>query len=65
MKETVDFAMGNGSSLQKALYDIEADRTELNNLASVYPEIATEMIEKYEKWASRVGVINWQERKKK
>ena len=47
------------------LYDIEADRTEINNLASVYPEIASEMIAKYEKWASRVGVINWQERKNK
>jgi len=50
---------------QWELYDIEADRTELNNLASVYPEIITEMIGKYEKWASRVGVINWQERKNK
>ena len=47
------------------LYDIEADRTELNNLASVNPEITGEMIAKYEKWASRVGVINWQERKNK
>jgi arylsulfatase len=47
------------------LYDIEADRTELDNLASVYPEITTEMIGKYEKWATHVGVINWQERKNK
>ena len=36
-----------------------------NNLASVYPEITSEIIGKYEKWVSRVGVINWQERKNK
>jgi len=47
------------------LYDIEADRTELKNLASDYPQKAQEMIEKYEKWASRVGVIRWRDRKKK
>lgn len=47
------------------MYDIEADRTELNNLAAIYPTIAGQMIGKYEKWASRVGVINWQERKNK
>ena len=46
------------------LYDIEADRTEIHNLAAIYPKIIGEMIGKYEKWASRVGVINWEERKK-
>jgi arylsulfatase A-like enzyme len=40
------------------LYDIESDRTELNNLASSYPKITQDMIEKYENWATRVGVIN-------
>jgi arylsulfatase len=40
------------------LYDIESDRTELNNLVSAYPEITQDMIEKYEKWATRIGVIN-------
>jgi arylsulfatase len=47
------------------LYDVEQDRSEINNLASVYPGITNELIEKYTKWASRVGVINWQERKNK
>ena len=47
------------------LYDIEADRTELNDLANSYPEIRHEMIRKYEEWTSRVGVIRWQERKNK
>ncbi|KKL98297.1 hypothetical protein LCGC14_1825810, partial [marine sediment metagenome] len=41
------------------LYDIESDRTELRNLASVHPEITREMIGKYNKWAARVGVIDW------
>jgi arylsulfatase A-like enzyme len=46
------------------LYDIESDRTELKNLASEYAELRTAMIEKYEKWASRIGVVNWRERRK-
>lgn len=46
------------------LYDMEADRTELHNLATAYPEIKLEMIRKYENWATRVGVVNWQERKR-
>ncbi len=46
------------------LYDIEKDRSELNNLISVYPEMTRKMIKKYEEWAARVGVINWQDRKK-
>jgi arylsulfatase A-like enzyme len=41
------------------LYDIESDRTELRNLASVHPEITREMIGKYNNWAARVGVIEW------
>lgn len=47
------------------LYDIEADRTELKNLANDYPQKTKEMIEKYENWAARVGVIRWRDRKKK
>ena len=39
------------------LYDMEADRTELKNLASAFPEITQEMIKKYENWALRMGVI--------
>ncbi|MFT7159638.1 MAG: arylsulfatase A-like enzyme [Bacteroidia bacterium] len=45
------------------LYDIEADRTELNNLVTKYPGITQEMIEKYTEWASHVGVIRWRDRK--
>ena len=38
------------------LYDMENDRTELNNLADKYPEIVRRLKAKYEQWAQRVGV---------
>jgi arylsulfatase A-like enzyme len=41
------------------LYDLEADRTELNNLAAEHPEKATELKARYESWASRCGVQPW------
>jgi len=47
------------------LYDMASDRTELNNLASVNPEKKEEMIQKYGQWATRVGVVNWSERRNK
>lgn len=43
------------------LYDLEADRTELNNLADKYPEKAAELAALYEKWAARAGVVPWAE----
>jgi len=41
------------------LYDMKSDRTELRNLASAYPTITREMIEKYKNWATHVGVVEW------
>lgn len=41
------------------LYDLESDRTELNNLAPKFPEKARELAEKWERWAQRVGVHPW------
>jgi arylsulfatase len=38
------------------LYDMEADRTELRNLASEMPELMAELRERFEGWARRVGV---------
>jgi len=38
------------------LYDLEKDRTELNNLADVYPQVARQLKSKYQHWAERVGV---------
>lgn len=39
------------------LYDLEADRTELNNLASQNPELVKEMATEWQEWAERVGAV--------
>jgi len=39
------------------LYDIDADRTELHDVAADHPEIVAELVGAYEKWAHRCGVI--------
>ena len=44
---------------QWELYDLEADRTELNNLADEYPEKAEQLKAMYESWAERCGVQPW------
>ncbi len=41
------------------LYDLDADRTELHNLASDHPELVREMSALYGAWAGRVGVMEW------
>jgi arylsulfatase len=43
------------------LYDIEADRTELNNLAGRHAPLEAELIAQYSDWAHRVGVMEWNE----
>ena len=43
-----------GSSWE--LYDMEADRTETNNLAEEKPEVVAELKAKFENWARKVGV---------
>jgi arylsulfatase A-like enzyme len=39
------------------LYDLEADRTELNNLATKYPEMVNELAGAWQNWAERTGAI--------
>jgi len=39
------------------LYDLEADRTELTNLAARHPGKAAELAGKYAEWAARVGAL--------
>jgi arylsulfatase len=39
------------------LYDIEADRTELRNLAETHPDMVKELATKWETWARRVNAI--------
>jgi len=41
------------------LYDMEADRTELSNLAQKYPEKVEQLEALYESWAARCGVQPW------
>lgn len=45
------------------LYNLETDRTEQYNLAGKYPHITQSMVQKYEEWANRVGVVVWRDRK--
>lgn len=39
------------------LYDMEADRTETNDLMPLYPELGREMIEMYTEWEKKCGVL--------
>jgi arylsulfatase len=41
------------------LYDMEADRTESNNLAEVYPDQVIRLADAYRGWAKRVGAQPW------
>ncbi len=43
------------------LYDIEADRTELRDLAEHHPEVVDELAARFEAWAARSNVIPWAE----
>ena len=41
------------------LYDVESDRTELNNLAGKQPEQVKELAALYHDWAERCQVLPW------
>ena len=41
------------------LYDLEADRTELNDLSGQMPEKVDQMARLWQVWADRVGVVEW------
>ena len=41
------------------LYDMQNDRTELKDLADVYPERLHQMVQQWHDWADRVGVQPW------
>jgi len=40
------------------LYDLQADRTEMNNLAAQHPDRVREMVATYKAWAKRVGAAS-------
>jgi arylsulfatase len=41
------------------LYDMNSDRTEMNDLARQHPERVREMEVQWNEWAARVGVAPW------
>jgi arylsulfatase A-like enzyme len=43
------------------LYDLDADRTEMHNLAAEQPEIVRELSAAYDEWAKRVGILPWKD----
>jgi arylsulfatase len=43
------------------LYDLEADRTELNDLAARMPDKTNQLINDYTAWAQRCGVAQWED----
>ncbi|MFN4261581.1 MAG: arylsulfatase [Gemmataceae bacterium] len=47
------------------LFDLEADRTELNDLARREPDKVKELSQLYERWAKRVGVVPWEKLQEK
>lgn len=50
-------AMGPAGAWE--LYNLKADRTELNNLAAQYAERVKQMTQQWEAWAKRAKVIPW------
>ena len=47
------------------LYDLQADRTELRNVAAANSERVKELAAKYDGWATRAGVVPWDELNRK
>jgi arylsulfatase A-like enzyme len=43
------------------LYNIEEDRVELNDLSNQYPKKVQALVDNYENWAGRTGVIPWED----
>ena len=41
------------------LYDMKVDRTETNDLSKEKPKLRAKMIEKWNAWATRCGVLPW------
>jgi hypothetical protein len=51
--------VAKGPKGQWELYDMEADRTELHDLASGQPERVKELVAQWETWAKRAHVLPW------
>ncbi|MEM7454749.1 MAG: arylsulfatase [Planctomycetota bacterium] len=42
------------------LFDIESDRSEINNVAEQNPGVVAELAEAYDQWANFAGVVDWE-----
>ncbi|MDA2928934.1 arylsulfatase [Acidobacteria bacterium AH-259-O06] len=51
--------VAKGSEGPWELYDLEEDRTEMNDLAQKHPEQAKKMAEMWDQWARRAQVLPW------
>lgn len=49
--------VSKGSKSPWELYDMEVDRTEMNDLLAAKPKLAAKMIAQYEAWADHVGAV--------
>ena len=47
------------------LFDLKADRTEMNDLSKKHPQRAGSLRSKYEAWAKRAGVEPWPVKRRK
>jgi arylsulfatase A-like enzyme len=54
-----DSEFGRSGLNKWELYDLDADRTELNNLASQYPDRVKAMSASWVEWAQRLHVLPW------
>ena len=52
-------AYRRGQETKWELYDMDEDRTELNDLSSQHPEKLKQLVAKWQAWADRVGVQKW------
>lgn len=57
--------VAKGANGKWELYDVEADRSELSNLAEKYPKRVVEMADQWDKWAIRAKAKPWPWGKKK
>ena len=55
----------NGLPITWELYDMEADRTEQQDLAAAQPERVLALARKWQRWADRVGVQPWPIKKRR
>lgn len=56
--------VSKGSKNPWELYNMETDRTEMNNLIDSEPEVASKMIAQYDAWADHVGAVPYHELKR-